>query len=119
MDLAQVTSTGVSISLGNGDGTFQPPVNYTAGAGGYALTVGDFNLDGRLDVALSCEGSQAVVVLPGAGDGTLKTPQYYAAGNLPQFLIANDFNGDKKPDLAVVNYTSNDISILINNTPEP
>jgi hypothetical protein len=38
-------------------------------------------------------------------------------GDLPQFVISGDFNRDGKPDLAVVNYSSDDISILLNNTP--
>ena len=40
----------VSVLLGNGDGTFQAAVNYGAGTGG-PVAVGDFNGDGRLDLA--------------------------------------------------------------------
>jgi hypothetical protein len=41
----------VSVLLGNGDGTFQAAVNYGAGAGQTSVAVGDFNGDGRLDLA--------------------------------------------------------------------
>ncbi len=42
----------VSILLGNGDGTFQAPVNYPVGIDPVALAVGDLNGDGLLDLAV-------------------------------------------------------------------
>ena len=46
----------VSILLGNGDGTFQPPAN----VGGFItptwIAVGDFNGDGKLDLAVTDGG---------------------------------------------------------------
>ena len=41
----------VSVLLGNGDGTFQPARNSATGAGPLSLAVGDFNGDGKLDLA--------------------------------------------------------------------
>ena len=41
----------VSILLGNGDGTFRAPVSYLTGSGAAYVAVGDFNGDGKLDVA--------------------------------------------------------------------
>ncbi len=46
------TSNTVSILLGNGDGTFQSAVNYPAGNDPVAMVAGDFNGDGRLDLAV-------------------------------------------------------------------
>ena len=45
------TNSSVSILLGKGDGTFLPAVNYAAGAGRRSVAVGDFNGDGKLDLA--------------------------------------------------------------------
>src|SRR5207302_408575 len=42
------TGGNVSVLLGNGDGTFQPAINYSAGVGPYSVAVGDFNGDGKL-----------------------------------------------------------------------
>ena len=49
-------SNDVSILLGNGDGTFQAPRKFAAGAGPIAVTAGDFNGDGRLDLAVADRG---------------------------------------------------------------
>jgi hypothetical protein len=42
----------VSILLGNGDGTFQPPLDYATGKEPSALAAADFNADGKLDLAI-------------------------------------------------------------------
>ena len=41
----------------------------------------------------------------------------FGAGSYPVSVAVGDFNGDGKPDLAVANYYSNNVSVLINNTP--
>jgi hypothetical protein len=100
---------GVAIMLGNGDGTFQPPVDYPlANFRISALTTGDFNGDGNLDVVAisycqNCSGLAAkqVSVLLGNGDGTLRAPVQYATGSGANSVVSGDFNGDGKPDLAV------------------
>jgi hypothetical protein len=80
----------ISILLGNGDGTFQPPINY--GSGEYfAVAVGDFNGDGNLDVA------SAGVILLGNGDGTFQQQSGQSSGAI--HMIAADVNGDGKIDL--------------------
>jgi len=43
----------VSVLLGNGDGTFQPAQNFGAGSGPSSVAVGDFNGDGKLDLAVA------------------------------------------------------------------
>jgi hypothetical protein len=54
VDIAFPTSSGVTVLLGKGDGTFQSPVNYaTTGGGGNSIVTGDFNRDGNTDLALT------------------------------------------------------------------
>ena len=43
----------VSVLLGNGDGTFQPQVTYAVGSCPDAIVAGDFNGDGRIDLAVA------------------------------------------------------------------
>ena len=96
----------VSVLLGDGDGTFQPPVNYAAGINDVtALVAGDFNGDGRVDLAVAgnnVAGAGIVSVLLGNGDGTFQRPVTIAAGiNDVTALVAGDFDGDGRVDLAV------------------
>jgi len=93
---------GVGVSLGSGDGMFQPAVFYQAGAdtGIQSVVVGDFNGDGFADAVAA--GSSGVWLVTGKGDGTfnpgvLVVPLLTSVGN----IAAADFNGDHKLDLVV------------------
>jgi hypothetical protein len=98
-----------NVLLGNGDGTFQPPVTYDSGAfGAIWLAVADLNGDGKLDlvVANSCGGAEdcsaAVSVLLGNGDGTFQPPIVYGSNvGGAQFVALADINGDGKLDMLV------------------
>jgi hypothetical protein len=92
----------VSILLGNGDGTFQPAVAYAAGKSPGCVAVGDFNLDGSLDLVVNSD-SNYITVLLGNGDGTFRSPNPYPSLEHPGSLALGDFNGDGKPDLAISN----------------
>src|SRR5262245_43406680 len=83
--------------------TFAPAVNYGAGSNLYSVAVGDFDGDGKPDLATANSGglSGNVSVLLGKGDGTFKTAVNYGAGRHPFSVAVGDFNGDGKPDLAV------------------
>jgi hypothetical protein len=60
---------GIGVSLGNGDGTFQPAVFYQAGTDANTdyVAIGDFNGDGILDVATV--GSSGIWLFTGKGGG--------------------------------------------------
>jgi len=108
----------VSIMLGNGDGTFQAPVSYNAaGAGGNggAVAVGDFNGDGKPDIALTDPVANSVSILLGNGDGAFQPAIAYAAGKEPVYLAVGDFNLDGNLDLVVNNNNHNYITILLGN----
>ncbi len=59
----------VAILLGNGNGTFNSPVNYPVGSSPRSIVAADFNLDGILDLATANEGDDNATVLMGNGDG--------------------------------------------------
>jgi outer membrane protein assembly factor BamB len=109
-----VANGGFSVWLGNGDGTFQAPVNSATGDLPIALATGDFNGDGLLDVAAVYAGG-GVAVLLGAGNGSLQAAVLYIAGASPTSLAVADVNGDGIPDLAVANALDGTVSILLGN----
>src|SRR5262245_16260891 len=83
-----------------------------------SVAVGDFNGDGRLDLAVANYGSNNVSVLVGNGDGTFQTARNFPAGDRPFSVVVGEFNGDGRLDLAVANSTTGDIggvSVLLGN----
>ena len=101
-DLAVAVSSqsSIAILLGNGDGTFGPPV-YTYDAGGSGWLTADFNGDGNVDIVVSTitTGNNATAILFGNGDGTFEPMVFPASLNnfTPNFTA--DLNHDGKPDL--------------------
>lgn len=90
---------------------FTSPVTYPAGAPS-VITSGDFNNDGKVDLAAGDATHSDLVMLLGNGDGTLKPPVTFHLGASPRYLTANDFNRDGKLDLGILNPDAANISIL-------
>ena len=93
-------SGSVSVLLGNGDGSFQSPVTYTAGYQTAAITVGDFNGDGIQDLAVPNSSLDFNVgVFLGNGDGTFQPQTTYNVGANLFYIASGDFNGDGSTDV--------------------
>jgi hypothetical protein len=105
----------VVIMLGDGNGRFTPSVTYNAGPGSgpRASVATDLNHDGKLDLVVSNQESNAVSVFIGDGAGHFANYVRYPAGELPYFLSTADFNEDGHPDIAVANSGSGNISVLL------
>ena len=106
---------GVSIFLNDGQGNFRRSAMIPVGSRPDAIASGDFNNDGRTDLAVADFGSKDVSVLIGNGNGTFNAPKSYAVGESPVAIVAGDFNGDGHTDLAVANFFSGDLSVLLGN----
>src|ERR1700722_7978033 len=79
------------------------------------IVTGDFNADGKIDLAVANSADNTVSILLGSGDGTFTAQTPIAVGIGPDWLVTGDFNEDGKQDLAIVNSGSNTVSILLGN----
>jgi hypothetical protein len=78
--------------------------------------VGDFNGDGKADLAVANYVDNTVTVLLGNGDGTFTAAgSPIVVGNGPESVVVGDFNGDGKADLAVANNGDNTVTVLLGN----
>ncbi|MFN7930341.1 MAG: VCBS repeat-containing protein, partial [Blastocatellia bacterium] len=93
---------------------FNEAENFNANQNPYGLTSGDFNGDGKPDLATTNIYDQTVTVLLASGNGFAKQPAI-AVGVFPNAVVARDVNGDGKLDLVVVNRGSDTVTILLGN----
>jgi hypothetical protein len=94
---------------------FTAATNFGAGVRPRFVAVGDFNGDGRQDLAVANQLSANVSILLGNGNGTFGTATNFGAGSAPSSVAVGDFNGDGRQDLAVANQGSATVSILLGN----
>lgn len=101
LDLAVAASNGVDVLIGNGDGSFLPPITYPTASGASALVAADFNGDGTLDLAKKtiAGNPSPISVLLGNGDGTFLPHVDYAVALGTADLATSDVNGDGFLDL--------------------
>lgn len=115
LDCSKATFS-LKILFGNGDGTFQSPVDL--GIADQYVTVGDFNSDGKFDLASTpsiYQGSGLVHVLLGKGDGTFPSLFTVDSESGPDFIVAADVNGDGLADLLLADPgTDNFADVLLN-----
>ena len=91
----------------------RPPRTSAVGTSPRSVTVGDFNGDGRLDLATANGSARHVSILLGQGDGTFQAAQDFGGGSEPVSVTVGDFNGDGRLDLATANVVADSVSILL------
>lgn len=112
-----VFMSAVSVLLGNGNGTFQPPLSFQAGENSSFLVVADLNNDGKLDLVVADTGSNSISVLLGYGNGLFQIPLSFPVGSGPAWIGLIDFSASGQQDLIVANSFSDNLSVLLNLTP--
>jgi len=137
-DLAVLTSAGVNILLGVGDGSFRPfttqssltqptqntSVPISVGQNPTAIATADINLDGQPDLVVTSAAAPGQVwILLGAPGGSFtvlssgvdngSSPVTFPTGQSPAAIAIGDFNGDGRPDVAVINQAKGSLSILM------
>jgi hypothetical protein len=97
-------------------------VDFATGTQPLSVSIGDFNGDGKPDLAVGHRSSNTASILlnttaTGAATPTFATKVDFPTGTRPFSVSIDDINLDEKPDLAVANLNSSDVSILLNTTP--
>src|SRR5439155_520308 len=113
-------TSAVSIFLGHGDGTFAAPIQYPTGPmllspPYHNVLAGDFNGDGKLDLAVATDNG--IAILFGNGDGTFQGHIEYSVpsvSNTVNFMVAADFNGDGALDMALADFGAGEVSVFVN-----
>src|SRR5215211_3145649 len=124
-DLIGTGTVSVAILLGNGDGTFRPRVDVPTGGPPQDVTTGDFNGDGRVDLAVSLNDPATMLsLLTGNGDGTFNltlTVANTSRADTPA-VVATDLDNDGRLDLVLAHVigcftapciASQDITVLL------
>lgn len=115
-------SNEVEIFLNKGMMPFQPPMLPTSFAAGVlyptdtkptSLVLGDFNRDGKLDIATGNSTANDVSFFAGKGDGTFGSAVNSFALNFPDSIAAGDINGDGILDLVAVAPNFNKATVLV------
>jgi len=87
--------------------------DFATGTAPVALATGDFNGDGRTDIATANSGANTISVLLNSGGGGFGAATDISVGNQPRAIVARDFNSDGLLDLAVANAGDNTATILL------
>lgn len=93
--------------------SFLDPVSYPVATASSLVVSGDFNNDGRLDLAISNTANNTISVLKGNAGGTFQPAVSSNAGGGAVSLAMGDFNADGKLDLVAANSTN--VSVLLGN----
>lgn len=87
----------------------------TTGSSPMGAAVGDFNADGRADIAIANQGDGTISVVLGSGGGAFLPKADYPAGSAPTSVATGDFNSDLKPDLVVGGASGSSVAVLLGN----
>src|SRR5262249_34848503 len=75
---------------------------------------GDFNGDGKLDLAVTSQPNNTLFVMLGNGDGTYAAPMTYVIGPGPGQFVVYDVNQDGRMDLVGGGGGSGDVWVMYN-----
>ena len=101
------------VFLNQGSGTFAKGIASPALTGPCSDTLGDFNRDGILDLAVTSIELGQVGIHLGKGNGTFKAPLAVSVAAAPCGIATGDLNQDGKLDLAVTNPGTTTASVLL------
>ena len=111
----------VSVLLNQGGGVFAAADSFGLLGATDEPVLGDFDLDGDLDIAVNNDGGgrfdlgDGLTLFFNNGDGSFAPRVEYPVGLQPIWVTGGDINGDLAPDLATANVGSDNVSVVFNN----
>jgi hypothetical protein len=108
-------ASGIEVLKGNGDGSFQKPVYYAGGKSPITMVAGDFNGDGKADLATLNTGTLDVSLFMNGGASGFAPAVTLASGATHLGAGVGDFDGDGNQDLLLANAPSG-LTVLLNVT---
>ena len=109
----------MGVFLGGGNGAFKDQINSATGTGSApaGIAVGDFNSDGKADLAVADNENSKLLILNGYGNGSFTIGGTYSTGNntAPFIVVGSDFNKDNNLDVAVSSGRGRLVSIFLGN----
>ena len=103
----------IAVLIGNGNGTFQDPMLFSAESTPFSAAFGDFDQNGSRDIATANGFGNNISVLLGNNDATFSERQNFSTGTQPAWLIVAHLDDDEFQDIATPNELSNDVSVLL------
>jgi hypothetical protein len=115
--VANSGTNSIGVFLSNDTSTFSSQMTYSTGdrSQPYSVSVGDFNNDTLLDIAVACYGVSSVGFFLGYGNGSFMSQQIFATGfgSNPFGLAVGDVNNDRLTDIVATNNGYGNIDILM------
>lgn len=110
----------ISLFMNTGNGAFAGKIDYGVGRHPVAVSMGDLDNDGDVDLAVTNSGSfflpdGNVSVLLNNGDGTFADDVTYLSAPEAASIATGDVDGDGDLDLAVTDRVNSRFSLLVNN----
>jgi hypothetical protein len=115
--VANSATNNIGILLGYGNGDFADQLTYSTGTDSVpsSISVGDFNDDNHLDIAVVNTASDNIGIMLGYGNGRFANVTMYSTGDssVPVSIAVNDLNKDSYLDLVVANWGTNYVLIFL------
>ncbi len=107
------TDNRVFVRLGDGMGNFSGTTVLTVGTNPRSIAIGDYNKDGKQDLAIAITNSNTVSIRLGDGAGGFTGSMDVPTGSRPLSVMVGDFNEDGTLDFAAINGSNNNASIRL------
>jgi hypothetical protein len=90
-----------------------PGSPFASGAGARSIATGDFDQDGKVDLAVVNETAPSLSIIPGTGNGGFGARTDYPLAGDPVAVTLGNLTGDVDPDLVVTNSSAGAATVFV------